>query len=92
MRLYSLTKHRFVLVFIAFCAAFVITLIIGIAGPPAIAQHSKTAKELGVLPKNFKVIIYTFCLILLVTEVGKLYITHFSAISYFIKTIFSSPS
>lgn len=53
MRLYSLTKNRFVFVFVMFCAAFLTTLIIGVLGPAAIDHQSKTAKALGVSSKNF---------------------------------------
>ena len=55
MRLYSLTKYRFVLVFIGFIAAFLITFVIGILGPTAIVNNIKTAKDLGTPAKNFLV-------------------------------------
>ncbi|XP_048577785.1 transmembrane protein 181-like [Nematostella vectensis] len=43
MRLYTLTKRQFVMVFVAFFVAFFVTLIIGIAGPAIIVSHEKSA-------------------------------------------------
>jgi len=54
MRLYSLTKHQFVMVFATFSAAFAITLIIGIIGPAAIGEHTKMVRQLGIPTKNYK--------------------------------------
>jgi len=53
MRLYGLTKHKFVMVFTSFCISFFVVLLIGILGPEAIGKSSITAKELGVSPKHF---------------------------------------
>ena len=67
MRLYGLTKHRFVMVFTCFCVSFFVVLLIGILGPEAIGESSTTAKELGVSPKKFLVIeicIYIFSFLL----------------------------
>jgi len=47
MRLYTLTKRQFVLVFVGFFACFVVTFIIGLAGPPIISQHTVTARQLS---------------------------------------------
>lgn len=55
MRLYTLTKHEFVLVFAAFAGAFGISIIIGLVGPAAIGEQTKTVKQLGVSPKSYKV-------------------------------------
>ncbi|XP_065057138.1 transmembrane protein 181-like [Rhopilema esculentum] len=46
MRLYTLTKRQFVLVFVGFFSCFVITFIIGLAGPPIISQNTLTARQL----------------------------------------------
>ena len=56
MRLYTLSKHRFMSVFVVFCIAFLLALIIGCIGPTAIGRHSVTAKQIGVPAKKFKVI------------------------------------
>ncbi|XP_068698018.1 transmembrane protein 181-like [Montipora capricornis] len=53
MRLYTLTKRQFVLVFVAFFVSFFLTAIIGIAGPPIIAEHAKKASELNVPKEKF---------------------------------------
>ncbi|XP_065653442.1 transmembrane protein 181-like isoform X2 [Hydra vulgaris] len=53
MRLYTLTKYQFVLVFVGFLVAFLMMFLIGILGPSAIVNNVKTAKDLGVPPKNF---------------------------------------
>lgn len=47
MRLYTLTKRQFVLVFVAFFVAFFLTVIIGIAGPPIITEHTLQASEIS---------------------------------------------
>jgi len=60
MRLYGLTKHRFVMVFTCFCVSFFVVLLIGILGPEAIGESSTTAKELGVSQKKFLVIVLVF--------------------------------
>lgn len=65
MRLYTLTKQRFVMVFIGFCVSFFLILMIGILGPNAIGENTATAKELGVVSKNFQVQNYTIMGILL---------------------------
>ncbi|KAK2558029.1 Transmembrane protein 181 [Acropora cervicornis] len=46
MRLYTLTKRQFVLVFVAFFVSFFLTAIIGIAGPPIIVEHLQKASYL----------------------------------------------
>lgn len=53
MRLYGLTKHRFVMVFTCFCVSFFVVLMIGILGPEAIGEASITAKELNVPSKKY---------------------------------------
>ncbi|XP_015756072.1 PREDICTED: transmembrane protein 181-like [Acropora digitifera] len=50
MRLYTLTKRQFVLVFVAFFVSFFLTAIIGIAGPPIIVEHLQKASYL--VPKE----------------------------------------
>lgn len=55
MRLYGLTKHKFVMVFTGFCVSFFVALFIGILGPSAIGESSITAKELGNTSKDFSV-------------------------------------
>ncbi|XP_031567619.1 transmembrane protein 181-like [Actinia tenebrosa] len=53
MRLYTLTKRQFVLVFVAFIVAFFCSVIIGIAGPPIISSRSYSAvHELNVPQKK----------------------------------------
>nr|XP_058962507.1 transmembrane protein 181-like isoform X2 [Pocillopora verrucosa] len=48
MRLYTLTKRQFVLVFVSFFVAFFLTVIIGIAGPRIIVEHTQSASNLHV--------------------------------------------
>ena len=55
MRLYGLTKHKFVMVFTGFCVSFFVALFIGILGPSAIGESSITANELGNTSKDFSV-------------------------------------
>lgn len=46
MRLYTLTKRQFVLVFVGFFVSFFLTVIIGIAGPPIIVEHTQKGSGL----------------------------------------------
>lgn len=52
MRLYTLTKRQFVMVFVAFFVAFFTTLIIGLAGPPIISHQTQDALLLPKVSKN----------------------------------------
>eukprot|EP00794_Sanderia_malayensis_P000509 gene509-1156_t len=47
MRLYTLTKRQFVLVFAGFFTCFSITFIIGLAGPHIISENITTARQLN---------------------------------------------
>eukprot|EP00112_Aurelia_sp_Birch-Aquarium-sp1_P026066 Seg900.9 transcript_id=Seg900.9/GoldUCD/mRNA.D3Y31 product="putative ribonuclease P protein subunit 3" protein_id=Seg900.9/GoldUCD/D3Y31 len=47
MRLYTLTKRQFVLVFAGFFACFFTTMIIGLAGPQIITENNLKAGQLG---------------------------------------------
>lgn len=46
MRLYSMHKREFVMVFLAFFAAFGLGIFIGLAGPPITEETSTSAKEI----------------------------------------------
>ncbi|KXJ15485.1 Transmembrane protein 181 [Exaiptasia diaphana] len=49
MRLYTLTKRQFVMVFVAFIIAFSCSVFIGIAGPPIISsRHYSATKDLNI--------------------------------------------
>ncbi|KAK3739017.1 hypothetical protein QZH41_010498, partial [Actinostola sp. cb2023] len=53
MRLYTLTKRQFVIVFVAFIVAFSCSVFIGIAGPQIITSHRHSAvRELNVPPQK----------------------------------------
>ncbi|XP_055955169.1 transmembrane protein 181 [Patella vulgata] len=54
MRLYSLNKRQFVLVFVTFFACFGICLLIGLAGPPIIETVDINTSKLLPKPKDFK--------------------------------------
>lgn len=47
MRLYTLTKRQFVMVFGGFFTCFIITFIIGLAGPPIVSENLTTARQLN---------------------------------------------
>lgn len=52
MRLYSLNKRRFVLVFIAFFSCFGISLLVGVAGPPIIDTVTVNGSSFTILSTN----------------------------------------
>ncbi|CAG03602.1 unnamed protein product, partial [Tetraodon nigroviridis] len=53
MRLYSLSKRHFVLVFVVFLVCFALTVFIGVAGPKILYEQEHNAEQL--LVKNFSV-------------------------------------
>ncbi|XP_070568299.1 transmembrane protein 181-like isoform X4 [Ptychodera flava] len=55
MRLYTLTKRQFVVVFGAFFVCFFITVLIGVAGPPLVDSYEQNASQLVPEPDNLAV-------------------------------------
>nr|XP_002734424.1 PREDICTED: transmembrane protein 181-like [Saccoglossus kowalevskii] len=55
MRLYTLTKRQFVMVFVGFFLCFFITVLIGIAGPPLVESYEQNASQLVPEPENLAV-------------------------------------
>lgn len=52
MRLYTMHKREFVMVFMAFFAAFGLAIFIGLAGPPITEETEVTAKQLMAMTAN----------------------------------------
>ncbi|XP_052243617.1 transmembrane protein 181-like isoform X5 [Dreissena polymorpha] len=62
MRLYSLNKRQFVMVFVIFFICFGITVLIGIAGPPIIETETYNLSSLGQVESNVNMMTGPFAL------------------------------
>lgn len=54
MRLYSLNKRQFVMVFVIFLVCFALSVVVGIAGPPIIETVSQNVSTLRLPPPDLK--------------------------------------